>query len=105
MRNSKHKKNNTINSKATSQAQLNLTGTIEDIYEGEQADYLTFYTDMPNSEYYSIIKVRIDDNTDVQVQSYDKGDAVNIIAYPVSFFDKKKKALITTFTATLITEV
>lgn len=102
MRNSKNKKSSTINSKATSQATLNLTGVIEDIYEGEQADYLTFNTDLPNSEYYSTVKVRVDDNTDVQIQSYDKGDTVGVIAYPVSFFDKKKRALITTFTATVI---
>lgn len=102
MRNSKNKKSNAINSKATSQATLNLTGVIEEIYEGEQADYLTFNTDMPNSEYYSVVKVRVDDNTDVQIQSYDKGDTIGVIAYPVSFFDKKKKAMITTFTATVI---
>ena len=102
MRNSKNKKANTVNSKATSQATLNLTGVIEDIYVGEQADYLTFNTDMPNSEYYSTVKVRIDDNTDVQIESYDKGDTVGVIAYPVSFFDKKKKAMVTTFTATVI---
>ncbi len=102
MRNSKNKKSNAINSKATSQATLNLTGVIEDIYEGEHADYLTFNTDMPNSEYYSVVKVCVDDNTDVQIQSYGKGDTVGVIAYPVSFFDKKKKAMITTFTATVI---
>lgn len=102
MRNSKNKKANAINSNATSQATLNLTGVIEDIYEGDNADYLTFNTDMPNSEFYSVVKVRIDDNTDVQIESYDKGDTVSIIAYPVSFFDKKKKAMITTFTATVI---
>jgi hypothetical protein len=103
MRNSKNKKSNTINSKATSQATLNLTGVIEDIYEGEQADYLTFNVDNPNSEYYSTVKVRIDDNTNVQLQNYRKGDNVNIIAYPVTFFDKKKKSMVTTFTATFIT--
>lgn len=102
MRNSKNKKANKVNSNATSQATLNLTGIIEDIYEGENADYLTFNTDMPNSEYYSVVKIRVDDNTDVQVQSYDKGDTVGVIAYPVSFFDKKKKAMVTTFTATVI---
>lgn len=102
MRNSKNKKANTVNSKATSQATLSLTGVIEDIFEGKKADYLTFHTDNPNSEYYSTVKVRIDDNTDVQIESYDKGDTVNIIAYPVSFFDTEKEAMITTFTATVI---
>lgn len=102
MRNSKNKKSNTVNSKATSQATLNLTGVIADIYEGDTADYLTFNTVMPNSEYYSVVKVRVDDNTDVQIESYDKGDTVSVIAFPVSYFDKKKEAMVTTFTATVM---
>ena len=75
----------------TSTAVIN--GIITDIYEGEKADYITVKTNTGN-KYFDSVKIRDDSGV---LGLHNEGDEISVDCTLSTFFDKNKKALITTF--------
>lgn len=72
-----------------------ISGEITEIYEGKNADYISVKTNTGN-KYYDIIKLVDKDGV---LEKYNEGDVIENIPCTISsFFDKKKKAQIITFT-------
>lgn len=88
-RNSSNENTKVLTSTAT------ISGEITEIYEGKNADYITVKTNTGN-KYYDIIKLVDKDGI---LEKYNVGDVIENIPCTISsFFDKKKKAQIITFT-------
>lgn len=72
-----------------------ISGEITEIYEGQNADYITVKTNTGN-KYYDKIKLVDKDGV---LEKYNEGDVIENIPCTISsFFDTKKKAQIITFT-------
>ena len=87
-RNSKNENTKSLTSTAL------ISGEIIEIYEGENADYITVKTNTGN-KYYDTIKLVDKDGI---LEKYDEGGTIENIPCTISsFFDRKKKAMIITF--------
>ena len=78
-------------------ATLSVFGEVQNVFEGDKALYLTVKV-WNDSEYYSLINISVDYDL-ADEHDINEGDKISILATCSSFFEKRIRRVVPTFTA------